>query len=219
MKKNEKYSIEYIFQFTFQSNNTSRLFSYLRTFFLNCSLFNLNNQPDLNISIIFNKHQNDINEKCTKINEKHSKIDNKENLSVIETKMLQINKVNGTDENKKMKLIENKNQQRIEEMNISCKFIDYNRIICDLNDIIFNNPDELFDFVMKYSNPVINLKQIFIKEIREIINIMKIILYKPPYSILFGRIFIEKQNKSTEKNINDQHEDLNENFYAGFESN
>ena len=119
-----------------------------------------------------------------------------------------------------MKLIENKNQQRIEDMNISCKFIDYNRINCDLNDIIFNNPDDLFDFIMKYSNPVINLKQIFIKEIREIINIMKIIMYKPPYSILFGRIFIEKQNKSTKrpsKKIIIDH--LNENFYAGFESN
>lgn len=42
----------------------------------------------------------------------------------------------------------------------------------------------------------------FLEEIREIIEIMKEILYCPEYSILFGRINIEKPKIKEEKNTN-----------------
>ena len=41
-----------------------------------------------------------------------------------------------------------------------------------------------------------------LEEIREIIKIMKEILYSPEYSILFGRINIEKPKIKEEKNTN-----------------
>ena len=57
-----------------------------------------------------------------------------------------------------------------------------------------------------------DFKLIFIDKIEEIINIMKDIIYTPPYSILFGRINIEKPKECLNQNLHN----INEFFYAGF---
>lgn len=75
----------------------------------------------------------------------------------------------------------------------------------DINDIIFEDPGKLFDYIK--NNGI--LKSIFCREINDLINEMKSILYQKPYAILFGRISIEKNRKNNQKNIN-------ESFYEGF---
>lgn len=61
--------------------------------------------------------------------------------------------------------------------------------------IVFNDPGKLFYFAIN------NDKIAFINEINEIIQIMNDILYTYPYSILFGRIKIEKKKLKTTKKI------------------
>ena len=75
----------------------------------------------------------------------------------------------------------------------------------DIQDNILYDPNELFDFAIK------NNKKIFVDGIHHIIITMKNILYTPPYSILFGRINIEKSKEKELKLIN-----INELFYEGF---
>lgn len=77
----------------------------------------------------------------------------------------------------------------------------------DEEETCFKDPRELFDYIIEDEE----LKSIFIKEIHDIIKIMKDILYKPPYSILFGRISIEvPRATNTSKKI-----DINDEFYLG----
>ena len=80
----------------------------------------------------------------------------------------------------------------------------------------FEDPGELFDSIFKDSkfkkNSISNeqLKTLLVNEIKSIIKIMNEILYKPPYSILFGRISISKtKEKSTQFPID-------QSFYDGF---
>ena len=58
-----------------------------------------------------------------------------------------------------------------------------------------------------------NLKSIFIIEIRNILDIMKTIIYSPPYDILFGRLILEKQ--AQKEPVNKFKKDINELFYEG----
>ena len=88
------------------------------------------------------------------------------------------------------------------------------RVIEYSNERVFNDPNILFDFVIENSCSDSNIKTIFINEIKSIIDIMKSILYNPPYSILFGRISLDNrksQNVKREKSIN-----IDINFYEGF---
>ena len=77
------------------------------------------------------------------------------------------------------------------------------------NEIVFNDPGELFDFVIEKKD----LKCMFINEIKDLIDVMEKILYTPPYQILFGRINIQKleSNKENDKSMN-----IDNNFYSGF---
>ena len=81
------------------------------------------------------------------------------------------------------------------------------------NEIIFDDPSQLLDFVLQDGSLVKEL----IKEIRQIIETMNEILYTPPLSILFGRINIEK----LKININENKlcKSISDLFYEGFEIN
>lgn len=86
----------------------------------------------------------------------------------------------------------------------------------DKKENIFTDPSKLFEFVIKESNDSESkldsksesnkdanstperqskLITLLITEIQEIINIMTEILYTPPYTILFGRLSVEKPKK------------------------
>ena len=76
--------------------------------------------------------------------------------------------------------------------------------------ILFEDPGELFDFVIEKDQ----LLTIFLEEIKDIIILMNKILYTPPHGILFGRIDIEKpkQHKINKVAVN-----INEIFYEGLD--
>ena len=77
----------------------------------------------------------------------------------------------------------------------------------DKKCFIFNDPVELFDCIK--ANTIFQ-KQ-FLKEIKIILNIMKNILYTPPYLILHGRI-----NYKKEMNDNSVLQNIDKYFYEGF---
>lgn len=163
----------YKFQFRFKYENDKNAFSYLKQFILNFPLFNLKNQPDLQI----NMSEFETNDKnCTSNNEK-----SKDNKNINESKY------NKFQKNKLSKYSEHIQNKEIE----------------------FESPEELFDFVIDNNK----LKITIIDEIKEIIEIMKDILYTQPYSILFGRITIGKKVK---EEISFQARDINSQFYVGF---
>ena len=85
----------------------------------------------------------------------------------------------------------------------------------DNDSITFNDPEELFDFVCQNSN----FKIFFIDAIKNIILTFNEILYVRPYSILFGRIHIEKNETKNNTKIVDFpfRKEINEEFYRGFE--
>ena len=93
-------------------------------------------------------------------------------------------------------------------------------------------PGELFDFVIHNSTKATTksesscdsnstskskLAAIFIKEIKEIIEIMEEVLYTPPYFILFGFIYLFKIESEEEEEV-DTRQKIDESFYEGFES-
>lgn len=78
--------------------------------------------------------------------------------------------------------------------------------------IIFENTNDLFDFAI---NDFI-LKPKFDETIKNILHIMKNIIYTPPYAFLFGRIVLEKLKNNPEEDINPYIVDINESFYEGF---
>lgn len=77
------------------------------------------------------------------------------------------------------------------------------------NEYHIDDAGSLFDFIIQNDD----YKQIFEKEISNIINIMDEIIFTPPYPILFGRMFIEKQ--CSKKNLFAK--DIDKSFYEGIE--
>lgn len=69
---------------------------------------------------------------------------------------------------------------------------------------------KLFDFILSNEE----FKIIFVKEIKSIIQLMSDIIYTPPYSILFGRIDIDKTEQN--EKINPKKQNINNEFYEGF---
>lgn len=77
------------------------------------------------------------------------------------------------------------------------------------DDDIIDDPSKLFDFIIHdyiYSSQ-------FSNKIHEITQIMNEILEKPPYLILFGRIYINREVQTTKSS---QKQDLNQSFFDGF---
>lgn len=81
-------------------------------------------------------------------------------------------------------------------------------------NVFFENSDDLFKISLLDFKQ--NSDTFFINEIISIINIMESILYKPPYSILFGRISIEYSIKKSVENDIDMRREIDDKFYEGF---
>ena len=106
------------------------------------------------------------------------------------------------DDSKNQKL----NHEEIITKGKSYKTKNYNQLIND--EKIYDNADDLFIYATSENS----LKKDFIREIKDIIHTMSKILYTPPYSILFGRIFIsipKKEEFPYRKNVSTL-------FYEGF---
>lgn len=99
-----------------------------------------------------------------------------------------------------------KKKQSMKEMN-NCGLSNDQKKMKNSNSI-FKDLGELFDIIVKDPN--------FLKEMNEIIRMIYKILYKPPYSILFGRISIAKP-----KPIEDlkRPKDISQMFFEGFDIN
>lgn len=210
--QDEKSNCSFKIKITTSKDKYSKyLFSYLKKFIINFKPFNLINQPYLHIE----KLQNLLNQyQIDEIKEKYKKSKTKEDYEDLKD-----NNFKSKNRSKKIfekeSINERKNDEKIEN---PFKHIKEQKI--KNTEIIFDDPGKLFDFIIDESNsPENNLKTIFITEIKEILSIMKEILYTPPYSILFGRIIIRKTNTSESASKNEpkyKQEDITEDFYDGF---
>ncbi|KAK8893003.1 hypothetical protein M9Y10_030259 [Tritrichomonas musculus] len=123
------------------------------------------------------------------------KMENQSNLS----------KARDSKTNEKQKEIPINKKMKIENKDI---------IIGMKEDLVFEDPGDLFDFIIKDTK----IKSIFINEVKEIIDTMNTILYTPPYRILFGRINIDKLCPIMIENSNNQDlNEINESFYDGLD--
>lgn len=84
-----------------------------------------------------------------------------------------------------------------------------NEIRTNVQHRIVEDCGELFDFLTE------NYSNIFHEEVKKIIQILEEIIYSPPYSILFGRININKPKSNDNKK--EKGVENNELFYEGFE--
>lgn len=224
---NTKNSPMYKFHFTYKLNNktTKNAFSYLKSFILNFPAFNLSKQPHLSqqnkellskLQLIKEDSFEEFGEEKTIRIQNERREKEKENNFHFKSEMMK----NQSKDN--LNYIDKNNYEHnyIEKVGITQFYQDKSR---DVNEemknykifenekkISFENPDELFDFVIKDDELT---KELF-EEIREIMHIMKDILYTPPYSILFGRINIEKPKVEEVKYK--FMKDINEIFYEGF---
>ena len=99
----------------------------------------------------------------------------------------------------------------MEEFNLKLNENDQNTL--SIENLSYIDVGDLFDFVISKNI----YREDFINCINDIINTMEVILLKPPYIILFGRISIEKPTQKPKQQINNDHikKDLNDEFYEG----
>ena len=172
---------------------TKKIFEYLKFFILNFPPFNLINQPTLSqeikekIKFHLNTDENEQNE----INS----FDQKEEM------LAQFNLLD---------LYEIKNYKNQKMNNEPYDLLLFNKVQ-DKEEIVFNDIDKLFEFIISNKD----IRNRFIDEIKNILELMKEIIYSPPYAILFGRINIEKE-RPKEKEY-PYRKDINHIFYEGFE--
>ncbi|KAK8835369.1 hypothetical protein M9Y10_025134 [Tritrichomonas musculus] len=221
LKFNSKDSI-YPFKFKIQCENENKekllnnLFSYLKRFVFNFPLFNLINQPNLDLNkysdIFSQNNENEFQDETTSDKNAESTIntndEKNENNKYLKEKTNDFDKQNDSYLMKKSSII-------VDYLNKQSK--DENIIkINNKNVNIFTDPSELFDFIVEETNP--KIVTIFINEIKMIINDMKDILYTPPYPILFGRIHITKKNSRAKlENRNEKRKSVGKSFYDGFD--
>ena len=176
---NDDNDYDQVYKFEFIYKPSKKNFSYLKSFILNFPKFNLMNQPNLSNELI-NK---------LKLDDNSNKVKKKEILSPLNQKYIEGKELN--DDKKD-------------------EFININNYEINNDDIqIFNDPENLFDFVIDNKN----IMNAFFNEIADLIQIMKDVIYCPPYLILFGRINIEKK-KTSVKPPND----IKNSFYEGFDN-
>ena len=99
--------------------------------------------------------------------------------------------------------------EKIDEIKIENNI--YENIDSQCKETIFDDIESLFDYVIKNKK----LRNDFINVIKNIIKIMKTILFTPPYSILFGRISLIK-TKQKQNQIKPFQQNINDSFYTGF---
>ncbi|KAK8857492.1 hypothetical protein M9Y10_015897 [Tritrichomonas musculus] len=165
--------------------NCNYIFTYIKNFILNSPVFDLISQSYLSSDVKVKIEQmNQIELPTENLNE--SDYSNEEILNYI--KQIGYNKYQY-----KLKYFPMKDDEMI---NVGP------------NEIYFDDEGELFDFIISNAD----IKSIFNNEIKKIIQIMKEIIYTPPYPVLFGRIYLSKiQSIEESPNI----KDINELFYEG----
>lgn len=196
LKMNENNSSRY----EYNMNKLKESLPYLKSIILNFPPFNLINQTNLDHEII---------EKLTELQKdemKHPKNDKKNNHWIDVGRHIEKEKI------KKLKMKGNIFSDEEENLLEEEEEINDDDVIKALKHFIFNNPDELFEFVIKNDD----LKNALINSIREIIDIMNAVLYTPPYPILFGKINISKQQHKIITEQKKKYVEINELFYEGF---
>ena len=193
-------NILYQFKPKINKGNKESVFIYLQNFILNCPSFNLINQKNLS-SDILNNIVLDKNENV------------KENeIYAIDNTIEKINSILYIED-----FYPNKIKFQIDVFNEHCKEKSVNheshKPILVKDEILFNNANELFDYIISNKE----YKQTFAEAIKNIVDIMKKIIYTPPYPILFGRINIDKMKQDVKTNF--KRKDINKVFYEGFEYN
>ena len=208
--QNSHESFSYPFHFHFDQNKSKDIFSYLSSYIFNFPLFDLINQPHLNKDIK-SKLANEI----IKMNPTQNEKDKEKKLN----KTNVVHEIEKYKEKDRIKKYENSTVTSnvvncLEDKSFSDEFKRQNNLLRNEqinlpgDQIIFDSPDELIDYIIKNKE----IQVLFINEIRKITNMMEIILYTPPYSILFGRISIEKKKT----NLETKQKPINEIFYEGF---
>ena len=179
--------LSYRFCFRFNYKNEKNPFSYLKFFILNFPLFNLSEFCD---KTFIQDNMNFIKQKETYIENK-----TKENEDTTIFTKKNISETNF----KIIKIKEDFSLKRFNDMNFK-------------QTMIFDDPSKLFDFIIQEEIFI----SFFIEEIKNIIQTMQEILYKPPYRILFGRITIKRREENEVKTITPKREDIDKNFLDGF---
>ncbi|KAK8896822.1 hypothetical protein M9Y10_014743 [Tritrichomonas musculus] len=200
-------------------------FSSLKNFILGFPLFNLGNQPNLNLDLEM-KTSTDDNVKMEQNQDTSSLINKKIQEENIEEQTSNKNDKIGMIINQEMiekikerKYFENKGikkeieiEKEIEIGNVKEEEMpEYEGDIEKSSEEgkSFKDGNEIFEFIVsneKYGN-------IFKEEINKIIQVMNDIIYTPPYPILFGRISISKRNQKVEQSP--YKKEINELFYEG----
>ncbi|KAK8881379.1 hypothetical protein M9Y10_004115 [Tritrichomonas musculus] len=216
------------YKFCFKLNligesNLKQVFSHLKTFIINCPLFNFSNQSEINLD----------RGMILKREEKTSHNDEKTNNIKAHEKQNLIEKENYSKNNNFSNKKQDENAFKFEQINdlkekefvkkISSSFDEFNDdekkekeknskdVVINENEIVFHKPGKLFDFV----NENDELRNVLINEIKDILVIMNSILYTKPYIILFGRINIENSKRKKE-NVSTSCKNINQLFYEGF---
>ncbi|KAK8900151.1 hypothetical protein M9Y10_002474 [Tritrichomonas musculus] len=172
-------------------------FIYLKSFILSFPLFNLSNQPNLNIEEIFNLFNHDIPSLAEKNFNEESITNEMDEIIVNQEIIEKIEKRKNLEKEGIKKEIRIEEQLREEEINF------------DNDEMIFKDGNEIFEFIISNEK----YRDIFSREIHKIIQIMNEIIYTPPYPILFGRISISKFKQKEE--VNPNMKEINELFYEG----
>ncbi|KAK8857623.1 hypothetical protein M9Y10_016029 [Tritrichomonas musculus] len=196
------------FQFCFVKNDPKKFFSVLKKIILCFPLFNLSNQPNLNhheqMKIEnFNLESDNLNKL------EPNQISIETNNEIIQKIKIKDNFKENYKNNTSDKSFKSKNIDGIEN-NKRTPLLDREKLKDD-EKVVFRDLSELFYFFISCDE----YKNLFIESINKIINIMKSILYTPPYNILFGRINISLLKNRSNNITNGNLPDINESFYEG----
>lgn len=207
------------YQYKYQKVKEENCFSYIKTFILSFPSFNLDNQPNINLKdmkLITKADKSDeffLNEPANKEEEDKTN----DNLSINQSDDSDEKDNNANTKDKIVKKLFSKINDNINDIKKLEKIQDKEILESeedvkeDLEDLEKEkkeeNEDYFFDIIIKDKD----LKESFIKEIDDVINIMQTIIYTPPYSILFGRMNIEKSKSKFMSTL----KDINELFYEG----
>ncbi|KAK8883474.1 hypothetical protein M9Y10_042566 [Tritrichomonas musculus] len=184
--------LTYSFKYKFVNDGKNNHSSYLKFFFLNFPLFNLRKQP--NINSILNQIEKELNQTFSN------------DEIIIESETPSKNFI------EKIELLDFAIKENVnEKMKLNKRIVIQNETKSPQKELVFDNPNDFFEFRTQNKE----FKNNFIKEINDLIQLIDSILYTPPYSILFGRILIEKEDAIKESNSSINN--IDDSFYNGLQ--
>lgn len=220
-------NLNYQFKFNADKDDVSQ---YLKNFIFNFPKFNFINQQKLFEDLKINDIQLTVNIdskfkfQLTKTHDKmipnaYSLADIVEGKQIHNNKYFEMFKKNHfTDFDKNNNIKAKEIQKNIQHLNTIFLNTTENRQDnhqVQINDI--KEPGDLFDKMIQHEETKIS----FIESLNDLIQTMSKVLYKPPYQILFGRIYTDKYDANRkrivkEENNNCKLKDINDLFYEGF---